>query len=133
MQKTSIFRFPSYLIIQLGRFSSMVQGSGDEAQWYVHFLNRTYVHPTLMCCTYLPRWSNKICTDVVFPVTCLDMTRRFPHAYSKDPPPIYDLVAVANHRGGVNGGHYYTYHCGGVSGYERARKQTLMHEDTLNQ
>jgi len=86
-QKTSIFRFPSYLIIQLGRFSSMVQGEGDDAQW----------------------WSNKICTDVVFPVTGLDMTRRFPHAYARDPPPLYDLVAVANHRGGVNGGHYYTY------------------------
>lgn len=39
------------------------------------------------------------------------MTRRFPDAYAKDPPPIYDLVAVANHRGGVDGGHYYTYHC----------------------
>lgn len=37
------------------------------------------------------------------------MTKRFPNAYAKDPPPIYDLVAVANHRGGVNGGHYYTY------------------------
>lgn len=39
----------------------------------------------------------------------LFILKRFPNANPNDPAPIYDLIAVANHKGGVTGGHYYTY------------------------
>ncbi|XP_013792392.1 ubiquitin carboxyl-terminal hydrolase 4-like [Limulus polyphemus] len=52
-------------------------------------------------------WRNKIDSLVDFPVSGLDMTH-----YAIDPnhgPATYDLIAVANHFGGMSGGHYTAY------------------------
>eukprot|EP01119_Soliformovum_irregulare_P002370 TRINITY_DN12634_c0_g1_i1.p1 TRINITY_DN12634_c0_g1~~TRINITY_DN12634_c0_g1_i1.p1 ORF type:complete len:835 (+),score=199.49 TRINITY_DN12634_c0_g1_i1:86-2590(+) len=79
-QKTTIIKFPQYLIIQLGRFSSM--GSGEE--W----------------------WSNKINTEVDYPLHLKlgDIVSQ------KDPEGAeYDLFAIANHKGGISGGHYWAF------------------------
>lgn len=50
----NIFKFPPYLVIQLARFAGITTGEGDEAEW----------------------WSNKITTEVTFPVTTLDFQKR---------------------------------------------------------
>jgi ubiquitin carboxyl-terminal hydrolase 4/11/15 len=77
---TEICRFPKYLIVQLVRFTS---GFSDE--W----------------------WANKIKDEVTFPVASLDLGRAFPNFIAEESPPIYDLLSVVNHKGGVGGGHYW--------------------------
>ncbi|XP_022252352.1 ubiquitin carboxyl-terminal hydrolase 15-like isoform X2 [Limulus polyphemus] len=57
--------------------------------------------------SYNRYWRDKIDTLVDFPVRGLDMTN-----YAIDPhhgPATYDLIAVANHFGGMGGGHYTAY------------------------
>ncbi|PRP77672.1 hypothetical protein PROFUN_00533 [Planoprotostelium fungivorum] len=71
-QTTCITKWPKDLILQMGRFSSMV----NEKRW----------------------WSNKINTEVEFPLEEFSLGGN---------SPIYNLRAVANHRGGANGGHYW--------------------------
>jgi ubiquitin C-terminal hydrolase len=55
------------------------------------------------------RWREKITTKVNFPLTGLDMTEwchKESPALQKSEAPIYDLIAVVNHYGGMTGGHY---------------------------
>ncbi|XP_076358594.1 ubiquitin carboxyl-terminal hydrolase 15-like [Tachypleus tridentatus] len=57
--------------------------------------------------SYNRYWRDKIDTLVDFPIRGLDMTH-----YAIDPdhgPATYDLIAVANHFGGMGGGHYTAY------------------------
>ena len=58
---------------------------------------------------HLKRFRNnrKIETLVDFPIENLDLTKFLPQ--KKDTKYIYDLFAVANHIGGLQGGHYYAY------------------------
>ena len=51
--------------------------------------------------------SHKIETLVNFPIENLDLTKFLPS--KKDTKYIYDLFAVANHIGGLHGGHYFAY------------------------
>jgi len=85
-QRTGIYLFPKYLIIQLGRFAHGISTS-EEQQW----------------------WSNKIHMEVDFPLVDLDMTKVFKDYEPSQPKPVYDLFAVANHKGTLQGGHYWSY------------------------
>jgi len=82
-QKASIDNFPKFLIIQLVRFASMV----DDERW----------------------WSNKIKTAVEFPLDNLDMNKFYPNHSKDQQNPVYELFAVVNHQGSVNGGHYWAF------------------------
>ena len=57
---------------------------------------------------HLKRFRNnrKIENHVEFPIEGLDLTKYLP---KKEEKYIYDLFAVANHSGGLQGGHYYAY------------------------
>ena len=57
---------------------------------------------------HLKRFRNnrKIENKVDFPIEGLDLTKYLPNTNEKY---IYDLFAVANHVGGLQGGHYYAY------------------------
>ena len=57
---------------------------------------------------HLKRFRNnrKIENYVEFPIEGLDLTKYLPDKKEKH---IYDLFAVANHTGGLQGGHYYAY------------------------
>lgn len=85
-QRTGIYLFPKYLIIQLGRFAHGISTSEDQ-QW----------------------WSNKIHMEVDFPLVDLDMTKVFTDYEPSQPKPVYDLFAIANHKGTLQGGHYWGY------------------------
>jgi ubiquitin C-terminal hydrolase len=89
-KKLSIFRFPEILVVHMKRF----------------------------------RYNNinareKINTDVNFPLHGLDLTpflskdrntnNNSNNEPSIDNPPIYDLVGVSNHTGGISGGHYIAH------------------------
>jgi len=80
--KTEIDQFPFYLVIQLGRFVSTVQNE----RW----------------------WSNKINTEVFFPLE-MDMNKIYTSSPTNGEKPIYELFAVANHKGLTNGGHYWIF------------------------
>lgn len=55
-------------------------------------------------------WRDKIDTLVEFPVEGLDMSSYVHNpAQKKQEPIIYDLIGVANHFGGLGGGHYTAY------------------------
>jgi hypothetical protein len=69
VQKTEIFKFPKFLIIQLGRFVS----GGKGGEW----------------------WANKINTDVVFPIHDFNLGEFFPSSSKKQPKPVYELFAIA--------------------------------------
>eukprot|EP01117_Protostelium_nocturnum_P008509 TRINITY_DN3049_c0_g1_i3.p1 TRINITY_DN3049_c0_g1~~TRINITY_DN3049_c0_g1_i3.p1 ORF type:complete len:470 (-),score=129.17 TRINITY_DN3049_c0_g1_i3:40-1449(-) len=75
-QKTEISQWPSILVLHLGRFTSL----RNDKRW----------------------WSNKISTEVKFPLEGLDVSH-------SGTGPHYDLVAVANHMGGTKGGHYWAH------------------------
>ncbi|TPX43046.1 hypothetical protein SeMB42_g04876 [Synchytrium endobioticum] len=49
---------------------------------------------------------NKIETVVDFPLRDLDLARSIPRIQTRSDQPVYNLYAVANHFGGLNGGHY---------------------------
>ena len=57
---------------------------------------------------HLKRFRNnrKIETFVDFPIENLDLTKYLPNKKEKY---VYDLFAVANHMGGLHGGHYFAY------------------------
>ncbi|XP_022104012.1 ubiquitin carboxyl-terminal hydrolase 15-like [Acanthaster planci] len=57
--------------------------------------------------SYTRFWRDKLDTVVNFPLEKLDMTQYVINP--KDGPYLYDLVAVANHYGGLGGGHYFSY------------------------
>lgn len=56
-------------------------------------------------------WRDKIDTLVEFPVEGLDMSSYLHNPEQKKPdnPMVYDLIGVANHFGGLGGGHYTAY------------------------
>ncbi|XP_032242140.2 ubiquitin carboxyl-terminal hydrolase 4 [Nematostella vectensis] len=57
--------------------------------------------------SYTSLWRDKIDTLVNFPLCGLDMSD---YVIGKDgPPPLYDLIGVSNHYGGMGGGHYTAY------------------------
>nr|XP_058960785.1 ubiquitin carboxyl-terminal hydrolase 4-like isoform X1 [Pocillopora verrucosa] len=57
--------------------------------------------------SYNSFWRDKLDTVVSFPLRNLDMSA---YVINKDQPcPIYDLIAVSNHYGGMGGGHYTAY------------------------
>lgn len=57
--------------------------------------------------SYNSFWRDKLDTFVNVPLRKLDMSQ---YVINKDqPPPIYDLIAVSNHYGGMGGGHYTAY------------------------
>jgi len=57
--------------------------------------------------SYNSLWRDKLDTFVNVPLRKLDMSQ---YVINKDqPPPIYDLIAVSNHYGGMGGGHYTAY------------------------
>jgi ubiquitin carboxyl-terminal hydrolase 2/21 len=61
---------------------------------------------------HLKRFANmrtKLNTRVKFPLTGLDLSE-FSGLNQFEQPPVYDLYAISNHIGGLNGGHY-TAHC----------------------
>lgn len=81
--RTEIDTFPYYLVIQLGRFVSNMHNE----RW----------------------WSNKIHAEVFFPLD-LDMNTVFPDPENSNTrKPEYELIAVANHKGLTNGGHYWCF------------------------
>ncbi|KAI1287287.1 Ubiquitin carboxyl-terminal hydrolase 4 [Halotydeus destructor] len=57
--------------------------------------------------SYSRFWRDKLDTLVDFPVTGLDMSGHIQGP--KTQAPLYDLAAVANHYGGLGGGHYTAY------------------------
>lgn len=82
-QVTDVYILPKYLIITLGRF----KGSTSEQSW----------------------WAHKIKTRVKFPLDKLDLAPLFDIAPGQ-PSPIYNLVAISNHKGSsIQGGHYFSY------------------------
>ncbi|XP_020626847.1 ubiquitin carboxyl-terminal hydrolase 4-like [Orbicella faveolata] len=57
--------------------------------------------------SYNSFWRDKLDTLVNFPLRSLDMSE---YVINKDQPrPIYKLIAVSNHYGGMGGGHYTAY------------------------
>ncbi|XP_065900676.1 ubiquitin carboxyl-terminal hydrolase 4-like isoform X2 [Dysidea avara] len=57
--------------------------------------------------TYNRYWRDKLDVLVDFPVHALDLSSEMINP--DEPEPIYDLYAVANHYGGMGGGHYTAY------------------------
>ncbi|UYV69344.1 USP15 [Cordylochernes scorpioides] len=57
--------------------------------------------------SYNRYWRDKLDTMVDFPVRGLDMSRYVIN--QEHGPAVYDLIAVANHYGGMGGGHYTAY------------------------
>jgi ubiquitin carboxyl-terminal hydrolase 4/11/15 len=51
----------------------------------------------------------KIYKKVTFPINGLDLSGLLLEKYATSSTPIYDLVAVSNHIGTIDGGHYTTY------------------------
>lgn len=83
-QTTDVFILPQYLVITLGRFQGTTSGHNS---W----------------------WGHKIKTRVKFPTDNLDMSKYFDISPNQ-PKPIYNLVAVSNHKGSsLHGGHYFSY------------------------
>lgn len=84
-QVSDVYLLPQYLIITLGRFQGATNGSKNS--W----------------------WGQKIKTRVRFPTDRLDMSAYFDIAPNQDHP-LYNLVAVSNHKGSsLHGGHYFSY------------------------
>jgi hypothetical protein len=82
-QVTDVYILPKYLIITLGRF----KGSASDQSW----------------------WAHKIKTRVKFPLDNLNMAPLFDIAAGQ-PSPVYNLVAISNHKGSsIHGGHYFSY------------------------
>ncbi|XP_067138793.1 ubiquitin carboxyl-terminal hydrolase 15-like isoform X2 [Centruroides vittatus] len=57
--------------------------------------------------SYNRYWRDKIDTLVEFPVSGLNMAKYIINPHHN--PAVYDLIAVANHYGGMGGGHYTAY------------------------
>lgn len=85
-KKLSIFRFPEILVVHMKRF----RYNNNNAR-------------------------EKINTDVNFPLLGLDLTpflskdRGVSNESLIDNPPVYDLIGVSNHAGGISGGHYIAH------------------------
>lgn len=58
--------------------------------------------------SYSRFWRDKLDTLVDFPITNLDMGEYLLHNPNNESK-LYDLIAVANHYGGLGGGHYTAY------------------------
>lgn len=59
--------------------------------------------------SYSRFWRDKLDTLVDFPLSNLDMSRYIISDQSSTDQCLYDLIAVANHYGGLGGGHYTAY------------------------
>eukprot|EP00727_Mastigamoeba_balamuthi_P003370 m51a1_g1303 putative ubiquitin carboxyl-terminal hydrolase 2 isoform x1 (667) ;mRNA; r:202039-204528 len=102
-QRTYVNKFPKVLVLHLARFNMGIRNS----EW----------------------WSNKISDVVTFPLERLDM--RFwasPSLRDNAQTPIYNLVAIANHGGGTDGGHYWVHMKDSETG-----KWFLMNDETAKE
>lgn len=59
--------------------------------------------------SYSRFWRDKLDTLVDFPITGLNMGEHIRGSNQRSKSAVYDLVAVANHYGGLGGGHYTAY------------------------
>jgi ubiquitin C-terminal hydrolase len=81
-QHLAVFRHPAILIIHIKRFNYTAYSRG------------------------------KVNTDVQYPLTGLDLSPYISkdvtvtEGHVSSVPPIYDLVGISNHSGGLSGGHY---------------------------
>jgi len=107
-KKMDIYNCPDILIIHLKRF---LYSQG------MHFVHR-----------------EKISELVDFPLKGLDLTNIVKGAIDPEAPPIYDLFAVSNHSGSLQGGHYTAYCCNNDNGkwYEfNDSSVSEVHEDRI--
>eukprot|EP00347_Sterkiella_histriomuscorum_P020920 403335950 len=95
-KKLELYKLPKILIIQLKRFQSK-RGAGNSKQGgFMAMAMAQVLH------------QEKVSELVDFPVEGLDL-RPFIIDDSTDTPIYYDLYAVSNHYGSLNGGHYTAY------------------------
>lgn len=95
-KKLELYRLPKILIIQLKRFQSQKSNSKSS---------------NFMSLAYAQVLQEKVGDHVDFPTTGLDL-RKFvqdERIKNSETPVLYDLYAVSNHYGSLNGGHYTAY------------------------
>lgn len=102
-QVTDVYILPKYLIITLGRF----KGNANDQSW----------------------WAHKIKTRVKFPLDNLNMAPLFDIAPGQ-PTPIYNLVAISNHKGSsIQGGHYFSY----VRSFHNSEHWVCLNDTTVKE
>ena len=88
---------PKILIIQIKRFR---QGSGSSDSSKSGFFNMAYAQ---IC------QQEKVEDHVDFPINGLDISQHVKSANKEGLSTVYDLYAVVNHYGVLNGGHYTAF------------------------